>query len=282
MTLSQTLFRRLQTLFYASVMTACLLSCCAAQRKENSSASRSQRTATKRFAGLLNNAYPVHMQLRRSGSELSGDYAYDRSPGDTLRLRGQVGARGAVKLREFDSAGRETGVFEGSFPTTDTFVGVWYRPDGSHSIPFALRRASAGSAAQDVETLFALVSARARKLIQETLRQYTKAGDDYPYLYHVIEIAPYARRYRIEDWKPMRAERGTNGAMAGDWAEVVEKGKDSKGEWSDQGGWSLYHRIGGLWKRVAFHEGIGYDPVAFRKAHVPREIIRRLKLETME
>ena len=140
------------------------------------------------------------------------------------------------------------------------------------------------SAKQDLETLFALAAAYVRKPLQEYAHSQKQSKNADALVYCVFEIGSHVRRYRIVDWQPVPGLKDVEkeGGLAGDWAEVAEKVQTRKGDWSDQGGWSLYHRISSRWQRVASHEGIGYDPGDIHRAHVPRHIIQRLKLEINE
>ena len=143
-----------------------------------------------------------------------------------------------------------------------------------------------GAARPSLKTtvLFDRVSAYARASQQAYWQQCLRFHKKPAYTYYVIAIAPYVRWYRIADWKRVSplARKETEGGVFGAWAQVVEKGLDARGNWSDQGGYGLYHYEHGRWQRVASHEGLGYEPAMLHKMHVPALVLTRLKLDLRE
>jgi len=86
----------------------------------------------------------AYAALTIDGEQVSGTYAYAHV-NQPLTLAGRRASGGRVTLDEKDGSGRTTGHFAGdlrAFKQGDevrrAFVGVWAKPDGSGSTPFAL------------------------------------------------------------------------------------------------------------------------------------------------
>jgi hypothetical protein len=102
-----------------------------------------QRTAQPLlFRGHIG-AQPVVMRLERAGDKLTGTYQYERV-GQDLKLTGSIDAQGQVTLREFDAAGRQTGLLTGRLdlapvvPSLPEFEGQWKHPNGSRETTITL------------------------------------------------------------------------------------------------------------------------------------------------
>ena len=65
---------------------------------------------TKFFRGSIGSALGLQMKLVRTGETLAGSYFYQKV-GTKIDLRGTVDKDGNVTLEEFDSAGKQTGIF---------------------------------------------------------------------------------------------------------------------------------------------------------------------------
>jgi hypothetical protein len=88
---------------------------------------------TRYFKGSIGTSLDLEMKLVRSGDQLSGSYFY-RKVGSKIDLRGSVDKEGNLTLDEFDSNGKQTGVFKGIW-TLDkdgavALAGNWSKPPG--------------------------------------------------------------------------------------------------------------------------------------------------------
>jgi hypothetical protein len=98
---------------------------------------------TRFFAGSIGDALDLQMKLMREGEKLTGSYLYQRV-GKKIDLRGTIEQNGNVTLDEFDSAGKQTGVFKGIW-TQDSegaveIKGDWTKPNGDKKTAFSLRQ----------------------------------------------------------------------------------------------------------------------------------------------
>jgi len=81
---------------------------------------------------------PVLLKLERNADKLSGWYLYLRVAKE-IRVDGGVDAKGAFRLEEFDNdSGHKTGSFSGTVKS-DSWSGIWRRPDGSSALAFSAR-----------------------------------------------------------------------------------------------------------------------------------------------
>ena len=92
------------------------------------------------YRGVINDTLPVQMSLYPSGGELVGSYIYD-SERKEVTLKGKADDKNIVLL-EYDEAGKNTGVFNGTLSAVDQIEGTWVSADGQHSFPFAVSLAS--------------------------------------------------------------------------------------------------------------------------------------------
>ena len=96
---------------------------------------------TKYFKGSIGSALGLQMKLVREGAILSGTYFYQKV-GTKIDIRGTIDANNNVVLEEFDSNGKKTGVFKGTWKTNaeglTEIEGNWTRPDGSKAAVFSL------------------------------------------------------------------------------------------------------------------------------------------------
>jgi hypothetical protein len=91
--------------------------------------------ATKYFKGSIGSSLDLQMKLVRTGDQLTGSYYYQKI-GKRIDLRGTVDSNGNVVLDEFDSGGKQTGVFKGLWNLKPedglvSIVGNWSKPPGS-------------------------------------------------------------------------------------------------------------------------------------------------------
>ena len=90
---------------------------------------------TKTFRGAINDSYKITLNIKRIGSELSGDYHYD-GHSNSLKLQGEIDESGSFTLNEFNSKGSMTGIFRGKLDGGRA-TGEWLKPDGSTTYNFS-------------------------------------------------------------------------------------------------------------------------------------------------
>lgn len=101
----------------------------------NADRTNAQESAGTRFKGSVAQAR-FEMTLRREGNNLSGNYFYAKSgAANRLSLRGEIDANGNFTMREFDSSGRQTGEFKGTWKEEPnqsgaSLEGEWKKPGG--------------------------------------------------------------------------------------------------------------------------------------------------------
>jgi hypothetical protein len=88
----------------------------------------------KYFKGSIGNALDLQMKLLRAGEQLTGSYSYIKV-GTKIDLKGSVDKDGTLTLEEFDSTGKQTGLFKGVWkPDAEdglvTIAGNWSKPPG--------------------------------------------------------------------------------------------------------------------------------------------------------
>lgn len=94
-----------------------------------------------RFRGSIGQA-KLEMTLRREGNNLSGTYFYAKSgSANKLSLRGQIDASGSFTMQEFDSSGRQTGAFKGTWKNDpnqsgSSLEGEWKKPGAQEGQSF--------------------------------------------------------------------------------------------------------------------------------------------------
>jgi hypothetical protein len=98
---------------------------------------------TKFFKGSIGSALGLQMKLVREGEKLSGSYFYQKA-GKKIDVRGSVDAGGNVTLEEFDSSGKQTGVFKGTWKQgadgSIEIAGNWTKPAGDKKTAFSLQQ----------------------------------------------------------------------------------------------------------------------------------------------
>ncbi len=97
---------------------------------------------TKFFKGFIGNTLGLQMRLVREGDRLTGSYFYQKV-GTKIDLRGSIDKSGNVSLDEFDANGKQTGVFQGNWKTSETglieIAGNWKAPNSKKQTEFSLR-----------------------------------------------------------------------------------------------------------------------------------------------
>lgn len=113
------------------------LSGCRQNEAESNEESKNEVTQdfTKTFRGANNDSYKITLNIKRFGSELSGDYHYD-GHSSSLKLQGQIDESGSFTLNEFNSKGSMTGIFRGKLDDGRA-TGQWLKPDGSKVYDFS-------------------------------------------------------------------------------------------------------------------------------------------------
>jgi hypothetical protein len=100
-------------------------------------------TETRFFKGSIGNALDLQMKLLREGEKLTGSYFYQKV-GTKIDLRGSVDKDGNVTLEEFDTSGKQTGVFKGLWKQdSDGLVeisGNWNKPNSDKKTAFSLHQ----------------------------------------------------------------------------------------------------------------------------------------------
>lgn len=103
--------------------------------------SNAQESAGTRFKGNIAQARFV-MTLRREGDTLQGSYYYAKSgSSNTLSLRGKIDANGSFTMQEFDSSGKQTGEFKGTWKDDPNqsgaaLEGEWKKPNAKEGQGF--------------------------------------------------------------------------------------------------------------------------------------------------
>jgi hypothetical protein len=98
---------------------------------------------TKFFTGSIGNALGLQMKLVREGDKLTGSYFYQKV-GKKIDVRGNVDSGGNVTLEEFDSSGKQTGVFKGNWKQGEDgsveIAGNWTKPNSDKKTAFSLHQ----------------------------------------------------------------------------------------------------------------------------------------------
>jgi hypothetical protein len=104
------------------------------------------------YTGNIKNI-PIQMTLQQKVAGVVGTYRYVKI-GTDLGLEGSLRGKDSLILFEYDESGKQTGLFKGrfkgAFGTSELIEGTWSKPNGSKSLPFALRRIDAAPASVTV------------------------------------------------------------------------------------------------------------------------------------
>ena len=96
---------------------------------------------TKHFKGSIGTTLGLQMKLVREGERLTGSYFYQKV-GTKIDLTGTIDQDGNVVLTEFDSGGKQTGVFQGFWKSEESglisIAGNWKAPDSAKQTAFSL------------------------------------------------------------------------------------------------------------------------------------------------
>jgi Protein of unknown function (DUF3298)/Deacetylase PdaC len=133
----------------------------------------------KYFKGSIGTSLDLQMKLVRNGDQLTGSYFYQKI-GTKIDLRGSVDKDGNLQLEEFDSTGKQTGVFKGMWKVDPgdglvSLAGNWSKPPddkgGDKKIAFSVHE-EAISFTGDVELVSKQIKESNKKLMYEISAQY--------------------------------------------------------------------------------------------------------------
>ena len=131
-------------------------------------------TETKFFKGSIGSALDLQMKLIREGENLTGSYSYQKIKKE-IDVRGTVDKDGNISLDEFDSNGKQTGIFKGNWKQDGDGVieiaGNWTKPGGDKQSPFSLREEPI-EFSRGVEIVARQMREKSKKLKYEIDAQY--------------------------------------------------------------------------------------------------------------
>ncbi len=143
------------------------------------------------YNGSIDGKYPIRMSLVFGGGELNGVYVYASQLRD-IRIRGQIGKDGSVRIDEYGSDGRVSAHFTGSFPERDpqgrygdsalaceVIVGQWQMLDGKRAaMPFYL--SAEGAISGKLSNRYGAIGATSNQAVHAPAEHFwraLKAGD---------------------------------------------------------------------------------------------------------
>ena len=96
----------------------------------------------KFFKGSIGSRLGLQMKLIRDGDHITGNYYYQKV-GTKIDLKGTIDKDNNVSLEEFDTTGKQTGVFKGSWIVNKddglaAIAGNWSHPDGEKKTAFSV------------------------------------------------------------------------------------------------------------------------------------------------
>ena len=96
---------------------------------------------TKFFKGSIGSRLGLQMKLTRDGDQVTGNYFYQRV-GTRIDVKGTIDKDNNLTLQEFDGAGKETGLFKGTWITDEDglakLAGNWSKPNDEKRTAFSL------------------------------------------------------------------------------------------------------------------------------------------------
>lgn len=96
---------------------------------------------TKFFKGSIGSRLGLQMRLTRDGDNLTGNYFYDKV-GTRIDIKGTIDKDNNITLDEFDSGGKQTGQFKGTWLAnadgTANLAGNWTKPGSDKKTAFSL------------------------------------------------------------------------------------------------------------------------------------------------
>jgi len=174
---------------------------------------------TKHFKGSIGTSLDLQMKLVRTGDQLAGSYFYQKV-GNRIDLRGTVDKDGNLMLDEFDSSGKQTGMFKGLW-TVDpkdgliTLAGNWSKPanqkDSDKKTAFSVHEEPI-SFTGDVDMVAKQINENNKKLHFEISVQYPQlTGGNNPNIEKFNQAARAAVTKKVAMFKKeMTPEEGEN------------------------------------------------------------------------
>ena len=96
---------------------------------------------TKFFKGSIGSRLGLQMKLTRDGEQVAGNYFYQKV-GTRIDLKGTIDKDNNLTLEEFDSGGKQTGLFKGTWTTNEDgladVAGNWSKPNSDKRTAFSL------------------------------------------------------------------------------------------------------------------------------------------------
>lgn len=96
---------------------------------------------TKFFKGSIGSRLGLQMKLTRDGDHVVGNYSYQKV-GSKIDLKGTIDKDNNLTLEEFDSAGKQTGLFKGTWLTDQeglaNLAGNWSKPNSDKKTAFSV------------------------------------------------------------------------------------------------------------------------------------------------
>jgi hypothetical protein len=96
---------------------------------------------TKFFKGSIGSRLGLQMKLIRDGEKVAGTYFYEKV-GTKIDVKGTIDNSNNLTLEEFDSAGKQSGLFKGTWTTDEdglaTVAGNWSKPNNDKKTAFSL------------------------------------------------------------------------------------------------------------------------------------------------
>jgi hypothetical protein len=143
------------------------------------------------YTGSIDGKYPIRMSLVFGAGELNGVYVYASQLRD-IRLRGNIGKDGSVRIDEYGSDGRISARFTGRFPERDpqgrygdsvlaceVLVGNWQMLDGKRApLPFYL--SAEGAISGKLSNRYGAIGATSNQAVHAPAEHFwraLKAGD---------------------------------------------------------------------------------------------------------
>ena len=143
------------------------------------------------YTGSIDGKYPIRMSLVFGAGELNGVYVYASQLRD-IRIRGNIGKDGSVRIDEYGADGRISARFTGRFPERDpqgrygdsvlaceVLVGNWQMLDGKRAaMPFYL--SAEGAISGRIDNRYGAIGATSNQAVHAPAEHFwraLKAGD---------------------------------------------------------------------------------------------------------
>jgi len=124
------------------------------------------------FLGHIDSLRFLCMNLNVVSNEIKGEF-FDTSNAFTFKISGEFSGDSSFYLREFDSLGNQTGLFNGKMSDNYLLSGIWMKADSSLKTPFSFQLTQI-----DASKLFEEVANRFQKqLVQNQKNMAPNAND---------------------------------------------------------------------------------------------------------